>query len=41
MGVHHPWVTDRINAFGGNAESYILDSDYGHLAGILRTDTLC
>ena len=32
------WVTDRINTLGGNAESYILDSDYGHMAGILRTD---
>ena len=32
------WVTDRINTLGGNTESYILDSDYGHMAGILRTD---
>ena len=32
------WVTNRINTLGGNAESYILDSDYGHMAGILRTD---
>ena len=31
-------MTDRINTLGGNAESYILDSDYGHMAGILRTD---
>ena len=31
------WVTDRINTLGGNAESSFW-SDYGHMAGILRTD---
>lgn len=39
----HPWnfitdVTDRINALGGNARSYVLDSNYGHMAGILQTN---
>ncbi len=32
------WVVDRINYLGGNAQIHILDSDYGHMAGILRTD---
>ena len=32
------WVVDRINYLGGDARIHLLDSDYGHMAGILRTD---
>lgn len=32
------WVVDRIVYLGGNAELYPIESDYGHMAGILRTD---
>lgn len=31
------WVTDRIVWLGGQAETYAIDSDYGHMAGILQT----
>ena len=30
--------TDKINALGGCAECYEIDSDYGHMAGILQTE---
>ncbi|MDD7023331.1 MAG: homoserine O-acetyltransferase [Oscillospiraceae bacterium] len=31
-------IVDRITCLGGNAQSYTLSSDYGHMAGILQTD---
>lgn len=31
------WVVDRIVWLGGQAECYQIDSDYGHMAGILQT----
>ena len=31
-------VVDRITRLGGNAQSYTLSSDYGHMAGILQTE---
>lgn len=42
LDVLHPWqfvqwVTDRVNWLGGNAECYPIDSDMGHMAGILET----
>jgi len=30
------WTVDRINWLGGNAELYVIDSDVGHMAGILQ-----
>lgn len=38
----HPWeyvkrFIDRINELGGMAEIYTIESDYGHMAGILQT----
>ena len=42
LDVLHPWqfvqwVTDRIVWLGGQAECYPIDSDLGHMAGILET----
>ena len=42
LDVLHPWqfvdwVTQRITWLGGNAECYPIDSDLGHMAGILET----
>lgn len=42
LDVLHPWqfvqwVTDRITWLGGSAECYPIDSDMGHMAGILQT----
>ena len=31
------WAVDRITWLGGQAECYPIDSDYGHMAGILQT----
>lgn len=31
------WIVDRIVWLGGQAECYQIDSDYGHMAGILQT----
>lgn len=41
--VLHPWsfvreATERINQLGGCAECYPIDSDMGHMAGILQTE---
>lgn len=41
LDVLHPWqfvqwVTDRITWLGGQAECYTIDSDLGHMAGILQ-----
>ena len=43
LDVLHPWnfvqeATERINALGGRAECYPIDSDMGHMAGILQTE---
>lgn len=42
LDVLHPWqfvqwVTERVNWLGGDAECYTIDSDMGHMAGILQT----
>lgn len=43
LDVLHPWnfvqeVVDQIHALGGQAECFPIDSDMGHMAGILQTE---
>lgn len=43
LDVLHPWnmvqdAVDKINALGGDARCYTIDSDCGHMAGILQTE---
>lgn len=40
LDILHPWdfVAIVVNSIGRNAELYMLDSDYGHMAGFWQTN---